>query len=360
MQRLELANFRIIKDNHRILNGLSSSLSFAKRNMSDRKGSIMGITDLIQKSCRDMGMLPMDENPFAFGKYYSGDSITSNGFFWYMTYEDLFSVTKCDFTFLRPTTMTMANEFLYLALRLDYAAHLPPGKILGFFEERGNQANVVMPAGRRVAYTEVLFVPEFYKDKLGSSLTSPGHDPINILKKMGREHNWSSEIIKVLTDIYHCDMKGMSAELYCIGKSYELLSSLIEMGNRRLPQKPGDYDDIARVIDYIDMHFRENIRQETLVRLAHMSPTKLKNLFRSFTGSTITEYILSRKIDFAGHQLAETNDSIEGIAGSIGFKTPTGFATSFKKLTGMSPTEYRKQIKYNCINNPSQIQDLDI
>ena len=307
-----------------------------------------------------MGMLSTDYNPFSFGEYYSGDNITSNGFFWYMTYENLFSVSRCDFTFLRPTPMTMADEFLYLALRLDYATHLPPGKILGFFEERGGQASVVMPAGRRVAYTEVLFVPEFYKDKLGSSLTSPGHDPINMLKNMGREHNWSSEIIKVLTDIYRCDMKGMSAELYCIGKSYELLSELIEMGNRRLPQKPGDYDDIARVIDYIDTHFKENIRQETLVRIAHMSPTKLKNLFRSFSGSTITEYILSRKIDFAGHQLAETDDSIEDIAGIIGFKTPTGFATSFKKLTGISPTEYRKQIKYNCVNNPSQIHDLDI
>ncbi len=320
----------------------------------------MNISDLIQNSCRDMGMLHVNENPCAFGTYYSGDNITSNGFFWYMTYQNLFSVSRCDFTFLRPTTMTMADAFQYLALRLDYATHLPPGKIQGFLEERGDQASVVMPAGRRVAYTEVLFVPEFYKDKLGSSLTSPGHDPINILKKMSCEHNWSPEIIKVLSDIYHCEMKGMSAELYCIGKAYELLSALIEMGNRRLPKKPGDYDDITRVIDYIDKHFTENIRQDTLVRLAHMSPTKLKTLFHSFTGSTITEYILNRKIDFAGHQLAETEDSIEYIAGTIGFKTPTGFATSFKKLAGMSPTEYRKQIKYNCVKNPSQIQGLDI
>ncbi|MCR5181589.1 MAG: helix-turn-helix domain-containing protein [Clostridia bacterium] len=51
---------------------------------------------------------------------------------------------------------------------------------------------------------------------------------------------------------------------------------------------------------------------------------------------------------------------MEDIAGIIGFKTPTGFATSFKKLTGISPTEYRKHIKYNRINNPSQIHDLAI
>ncbi len=254
----------------------------------------------------------------------------------------------------------MAGDFLYLALRLDYAAHLPLGKITGFFEEKGGRSVAVMPAGRRVAYTEVLYTPEFYRDRLTSTLTSPGHDPISVLKSMGREHNWSSEMIKTLTDIYHCQMTGMPAELYCIAKAHELMADLIEMGSRRLPRRPGDYDDISGVIDYIDNHFTEKIRQEDLVRLSHMSPTRLKSLFRRFTGTTITDYILSRKTDLAGHQLADTDDPIEKIAAAVGFGTPSGFATSFKKKTGMTPSEYRKQITYNCLQNPSEIKDLQI
>ncbi len=320
----------------------------------------MKITNLIEKSCQDMGMIPSGENPFGCGKYFRGNNILSSGYFWYMSFDDEFSVTRCDFTFTKDILMTMFDDFLYVALRLDYATHLPPGKIMGFFEEKGRQYTAVMPAGRRVAYTEVMYVPHFYKDKLTASLSSTGHDPIKILKSMGGEHNWSAEMLKVLSDIYRCKMKGRSAELYYIAKAHELLAELIEMGNRRLPQKPGDYDEISRVISYIDENYTKKILQSDLVRLSHMSSTKLKYLFRHFTGSTITDYIMSRKTDRAEHLLSETNASIEEIATSVGFETPTGFTTSFKKRTGMTPSEYRKQMAYNCMQNPSQIEDLKI
>ncbi len=58
------------------------------------------------------------------------------------------------------------------------------------------------------------------------------------------------------------------------------------------------------------------------------------------------------------HMLAQTDHSIEEIAAIVGFETPTGFATSFKKQTGMPPSEYRKQMACNCMKNPSQISNL--
>lgn len=317
----------------------------------------MRITDQIRQSCADMGMRSSKENPFGCGQYFTGDNVTSTGWFWYLSHEDRFSVTRCDFVFCRDTTMKMSGDFLYLALRLDYTAHLPPGKIMGFFEEKGGAAMAAMPAGQRIAYTEVMFVPDFYNDQL-KTLAPAGHDPIDILKSLGREHNWSSEIAKVLTDVYRCEMKGQSAELYYTGKAYELMAELIEMGNRRLPLKPGDYEGISRVISYIDEHYTEKIHRNELIRLSRMSSTKLKNLFRHFTGCTITDYILSKKTDRAEHLLARTDYSIEEIAALVGFETPTGFATSFKKQAGMPPSEYRKQMAYNCMKNPSQINNL--
>lgn len=314
----------------------------------------MTITDLIEQSCKDMGMRPEKKNPFGCGKYYIGDSGITTGWFWFLSCENRFSITRCDFSFMRETAMTMSRHFLYLALRLEYASHLPPGKIMGFLEEKGEEATAVMPAGKRVAYTEVMFVPQFYQKQL-TSIPSSHEDPVQILKSMGREHNWSSEMLRVLSEVSHCKMKGQSAELYYIGKAHELLAELIEMGNRRLPQKPGDYDDISRVISYIDDHYTEKIRQADLVKLSHMSATKFKNLFRHFTGCTVTSYVLSRKTDLAEHLLSETELSIEAIAERTGFETPAGFATSFKKQTGMTPSEYRKQMAYNCMQNPSQI-----
>ena len=69
---------------------------------------------------------------------------------------------------------------------------------------------------------------------------------------------------------------------------------------------------------------------------------------------------MSRKLDRAEHLLSETNASIEEIAAAAGFGTPTGFATFFRKKTGMTPSGYRKQMAYTCMQNPSQIDDLKL
>ena len=164
----------------------------------------------------------------------------------------------------------------------------------------------------------------------------------------------------MLSDIYRCEMKGVSAELYYLAKANELLAELIEMGSRRLPQKPEDYAGISLVMEYIDRHYTEKIPQSDLVMISHMSSTKLKSLFRRFTSSTITDYIMGRKVDRAEHLLSETRSSVEEVSRAVGFETPTGFATSFKRRTGMTPSEYRKQMSCQCLQNPSQIEDLKI
>ena len=89
-----------------------------------------------------------------------------------------------------------------------------------------------------------------------------------------------------------------------------------------------------------------------------MSATKLKNLFRQFTGCTVTEYILSKKADYASHLLANSDLSIKELAKKVGFDTVAGFSTSFKKQTGIPPSEYRKQIEFNCLKNPSEVTNL--
>lgn len=306
--------------------------------------------------CSAMGMEEHNENnPFDCGTFFEGDRHTTKGFFWCLSHDSHFTVTKCDFYFCRDTMLTMPCNFRYISMRLEYAKHLPPGKITAYLEETGNTASRLMPAGSRVAYTEVLYEPGFYMRHLKTMFTAQNVNPLEILKHMGGEHNWSLEIMNVLTKIYLCRLKGMAAELYYVAEAYSLMSALIEMGNGRFPKKNTDYEDILRVVRYIDEHYTEEIRQDKLVRLAGMSATKLKNLYRQFTGCTITEYILGKKADHASHLLADTDLTIEEIAHQVGFDTVAGFSTSFKKKTGLSPSEYRKRIEFNCFINPSDI-----
>lgn len=315
--------------------------------------------DIINSMCNDMGMIKNnDNNLFGCGSFFQGNGRTTQGYFWFLPHGDNFIITKCDFYFLKDTKLTMPNDSLYISLRLEYAKHLPPGKIMAYLEENGTPIHTLMPKGSRVAYTEVLYSPSFYEMQLKNLFTAQNASPLEILKNMGGEHNWSAEIMNALKKIYACSLSGMSAELYYIAGAYALMSAVIEMGNGRLPKKSTDYKSIVRVIQYIDDNFSQTIKLAELSRLANMSATKLKKLFRQFTGCTITEYILSKKTDYASHLLADSDLSIEELAKKVGFNTVASFSTSFKKQTGIPPSEYRKQIGFNCLKNPSEIKNL--
>ena len=315
--------------------------------------------DIINSMCNDMGMIKNnDNNLFGCGSFFQGNGRTTQGYFWFLPHGDNFIITKCDFYFLKDTKLTMPNDSLYISLRLEYAKHLPPGKIMAYLEENGTPIHTLMPKGSRVAYTEVLYSPSFYKMQLKNLFTAQNASPLEILKNMGGEHNWSAEIMNVLKKIYACSLKGMAAELYYIAGAYALMSAVLEMGNGRLPKKSTDYKSIVRVIQYIDDNFSQTIKLAELSRLANMSATKLKKLFRQFTGCTITEYILSKKTDYASHLLADSDLSIEELAKKVGVDTVAGFSTSFKKQTGIPPSEYRKQIGFNCLKNPSELKNL--
>ena len=320
----------------------------------------MDFDALMKTMCGSMGMIPCGGNPFGCGAYFEGDGKATNGFFWYLIFEDYFVITKCDYVFQKETVFAMPGGSLYLTLRLDYARHLPPGKIMAFMEEAGEAASMTVSPGTRVAYTEVTYIPAFYRKHLETAFSGAGANPLVLLKSMGGEHNWSADMMRVLSEIRKCSLTGLAAELFYVGKGYELMAALVSMGHERLPKKRADYADIARVVAFIDENDTHSISQAELVALSHMSATKLKTLFRQFCGCTITDYMMKRKADRAEHLLADTALSVEEIARIVGFDTATGFATSFKKMTGLSPSEYRRQIAFHCLRDPSTAEALSL
>lgn len=305
-----------------------------------------------------MGMIPVANNPQKCGILFEGDGKTTQGCFWYYLHEDYFSVSHCDFVFCEDCKLVMPPNALYISMRLDESNHLPPGRIVSFMEEKGEYITATMKKGNRIAYTEITYSPVFYKKHLSDCFSLLNDNPVEILKNMGGEHNWPSEMIKILSDIRQCKLEGIAGELFYVAKSYELMSMLIKMGSNRLPKNAEDYERILTVIKHIDEHFMGEVRQETLIKLSNMSSTKLKTLFKRFTGINITEYLLGKRADLAAHLLVDTDLSVNEISAKIGFETATGFSTSFKKKTGLSPSVYRRQMKFNCLKDPSQKEEF--
>ena len=73
-----------------------------------------------------------------------------------------------------------------------------------------------------------------------------------------------------------------------------------------------------------------------------VSATALENCFQAVYGATIHVYLLNRRIDQARSLLADTALPISQIARMAGYSHPGKFAAAFRKNTGMTPLEYRR------------------
>lgn len=100
---------------------------------------------------------------------------------------------------------------------------------------------------------------------------------------------------------------------------------------------------VAIVEDYIIVHPEKNLTREELCRMADVSESTLRRLFREKTGKTIQEFVKETKMNNAARRLLVTNAPISSIAYDLGYETPSYFGKCFKEIFGLSPQEYRRQ-----------------
>ena len=80
---------------------------------------------------------------------------------------------------------------------------------------------------------------------------------------------------------------------------------------------------------------------------ANLTPKYFSDLVKRETGMTPKTLIMRRMIDVAKHRLAISTDDISVIAYELGFQYPAHFTRMFKRATGQSPTDYRRQMEQN-------------
>jgi AraC family L-rhamnose operon regulatory protein RhaS len=99
---------------------------------------------------------------------------------------------------------------------------------------------------------------------------------------------------------------------------------------------------IEDAIRWIERHLTEDYPIEDLAYRANMSTGYFYKKFQEEVGFTPGEYRMRRRIHLAKYLLRDQQMSITDIAFMLGFSTSQYFATVFKKLSGLSPGEYRQ------------------
>lgn len=99
---------------------------------------------------------------------------------------------------------------------------------------------------------------------------------------------------------------------------------------------------IPRVLQYIHLHFKDQISIDLLSKQVNLSPNYLCTVFRNITGKTIFEYLTDFRLDFAAKLLIYTEQSLTEICFNSGFNSYSHFMRTFKTKYNCTPKQFRK------------------
>lgn len=99
------------------------------------------------------------------------------------------------------------------------------------------------------------------------------------------------------------------------------------------------------LINYMEQNITKAVTLKELMEYSGTNRTAIENIFRENLGKGAVEYFLILKIELAKKYLREDNYNITQISEILGYSSIHYFSRQFKKITGMTPTEYLLSIK---------------
>ena len=154
------------------------------------------------------------------------------------------------------------------------------------------------------------------------------------------------EIVLLANEIVEMSNKDSDHHsLEIIGSLYKLLGLLLKHCVDTTLSKNRTGENFDNVLNYINENLVRKISVEEISRALGYEKSYFCRKFKKVTGVTATEYIRIARLELSRDLLQKTNRSIMNIAISCGFHDSAYFINCFKKVYGLSPSNYRKSVK---------------
>ncbi len=101
-------------------------------------------------------------------------------------------------------------------------------------------------------------------------------------------------------------------------------------------------EQIRPVLAYVDGHCRESITLDDVADLVHVSPSRVRHVFKDVTGVGFKEYLTAVRVAEAKRLLLSTDASVADIARRVSYTNLHQFYKVFYRSCAMSPGEYRR------------------
>lgn len=103
--------------------------------------------------------------------------------------------------------------------------------------------------------------------------------------------------------------------------------------------------EIQKVQDFIEQNIEEKLSVEELADLVSLGRRSFERRFKAATNNSVLEYIQRVKIETAKRSFENSRKNINEVMMDVGYSDNKAFRTTFKKITGLTPIEYRNKYR---------------
>ncbi len=233
--------------------------------------------------------------------------------------------------------------------RIDYGIQYIAEGVC-YLEDNGNTFTV--PAGNVILYFPSVRQHYYFKKQDKSHLlwahcTGKACEILTPIKNDGAvtvkiaDTKEFERIFKRMTAAYH--HKEPYFQSVCDGYMQVLLSLIMKntVDLDKTAQKSPN-DNMEKIIAYMHIHFNDPIDLFRYAKMCYVSRDRFMHMFKEYTGVSPYHYQLKIRMDRAVEMLTYSSVSINEVAQAVGYKDCSYFCRIFKKITGHSPSFYRK------------------
>lgn len=103
---------------------------------------------------------------------------------------------------------------------------------------------------------------------------------------------------------------------------------------------------VQKVMITIENDLTQDLSLKAMAEMNNVNPSYFSGLFKKETGQTLTDYVNQKRISYAKHLLKNTNLQVQTVAQHTGILDLHYFCRLFKNITGQTPGEYRKSLRF--------------
>ena len=177
----------------------------------------------------------------------------------------------------------------------------------------------LLPSQVKDIYYKLFMYIQFASRKLNNNLSSLHPDNESVLDNLEQCHNLSS--------------------------LHELLEAKVLLFLEAVDQGATDSSPVYMIKSFIHKNYMNySLSVKTISEHVHFSSSYACTIFKTETGQTLNQYITDYRIEKAKQLLEDPRQKIAEISSQVGYNDGNYFGKSFKKMVGISPSEYRERM----------------